>query len=364
MVRTKKFLVVFIIVILLLCTITGCASQNKMETSGATAASPKSSSIDDVALAFNENVSNEVAYGQYEKGGQIDESAKGIVGTGYSGASVSDTAQSATLDILSQRKVIRNANIAMEVEDFYAAYGNLQSMIKGIGYVSESNIHRDFYIYENERKTRVTGDITLRIDARHFDNILSDIKGLGEVIDDRIYSNDVTDQYFDTEGRLKMLKIEYEYYEEYMRLLTKPEDVFKTRTRMTELQTEIERLTGTLNKWNDLVQLSTIYISMTEKYPDEMTRTQNNTYWDRMANAFNRSVTGVVNALGDLLIFIIEAVPTLVVLAFFAWVAYRIVKMLIEKKKSNTPVKTAHSAKTNLETKLEQGDVVKPDCSD
>src|SRR5690606_36967742 len=103
------------------------------------------------------------------------------------------------------------------------------------------------------------------VDARHFDNILNDVKGLGEVIDDRIYSTDVTDQFFDTEGRLRILKIEYEYLEEYMRSLKDPDSIFKTRMRMTELQTEIERLTGTLNKWSDLVELSTIYIRLEEK---------------------------------------------------------------------------------------------------
>ena len=115
-----------------------------------------------------------------------------------------------------------------------------------------------------ERRSRITGDITIRVDARHFDNILNDVKGLGEVIDDRIYSTDVTDQFFDTEGRLRILKIEYEYLEEYMRSLKDPDSIFKTRMRMTELQTEIERLTGTLNKWSDLVELSTIYIQLEE----------------------------------------------------------------------------------------------------
>jgi hypothetical protein len=225
--------------------------------------------------------------------------ASGIVATGYDG-------KSANLDILAQRKVIRNANLKLEVDEFYTSYGNLQSMITGIGFIQESNIHRDYYTFEGERRSRITGDITIRVDARHFDNILNDVKGLGEVIDDRIYSTDVTDQFFDTEGRLRILKIEYEYLEEYMRSLKDPDSIFKTRMRMTELQTEIERLTGTLNKWSDLVELSTIYIRLEEKYPEEMTLKKTNTYWDRLKNSIKNSLTGIVDAFGDLVIEYIQ----------------------------------------------------------
>jgi predicted PurR-regulated permease PerM len=103
--------------------------------------------------------------------------------------------------------------------------------------------------------------------------------------------------------------------------------------RMTELQTEIERLTGTLNKWTDLVELSTIYIQMTEKYPDEMTKTKN-TYWDRLKESLGNSLTGIVEALGDVLIFIIEAIPTLVVLGLFGLFGYWIVRKIIRKRKA------------------------------
>ncbi len=101
---------------------------------------------------------------------------------------------------------------------------------------------------------------------------------------------------------------------------------------MTELQTEIERLTGTLNKWSDLVDLSTIYIQMTEKYPEEMTKTKD-TYWDRLKESVGNSLTGIVKALGDVLIFIIDAIPTLVILGLIGLLGYWIVKRFILKRK-------------------------------
>jgi predicted PurR-regulated permease PerM len=107
--------------------------------------------------------------------------------------------------------------------------------------------------------------------------------------------------------------------------------------RMTELQTEIERLTGTLNKWSDLVELSTIYVRMEEKYPEEMTLKKTNTYWDRIKNSVKNSLTGIIDALGDLLIFIIDAIPTLVILGLLFLIGLRIYKKHIRKKKVLPP---------------------------
>jgi len=364
----KKVFVAIMALVVVLSTITGCSSRKNTQTAASSysAEAPMAGAYKNdgsVAVRFTENVNkSEAAYygnsAESEKSTVVAQDVQGIVGTGFTGTSSGSTGTGTSLDILAQRKVIRNANLSVEVDDFYVAYGNLQAMITGIGYISESNIHRDFYTYENERRSRVTGEITIRVDARHFDTILNDVKGLGEVIDDRIYSTDVTDQYFDTEGRLKVLKIEYEYLEEYMRSLTKPEDIFKTRTRMTELQTEIERLTGTLNKWNDLVELSTIYVRMTEKYPDEMTKSQRNTYWSRVENAFNRSITGIIDALGDLLIFIIQAIPVLLVLILAGWIVYRFAKKIIKSlNRKNTGERAQSAVRSDTENAPSTEDV-------
>lgn len=351
MVKCRKVVGYVLSGILLLLLVAGCGSKTKI--GNVTADSPEEApyvqngeNAGKVTLSFSENETSR-ATGAYDtdttdtlhtgtsKVAMPEASeAGGILPTGYEGTDGS-------LDILAQRKVIRNANLTLEVDDFYASYGNLQAMLNGIGFIQESNIHRDYYTFEGERKPRITGDITIRINARYFDNMLNDIKGLGEVIDDRIYSTDVTDEFFDTEGRLKVLKIEFDYLEEYMRSLKDPDSIFKTRMRMTELQTEIERLTGTLNKWTDLVELSTIYIRLSEKYPEEMTSPKEYTYLDRLKDTVKDSLNGVVRAMGDLLIFIIQAIPTLVILGILFLIGYRIIKNFRRKKKTLPPAQKA-----------------------
>lgn len=335
----KKALMAALAILIALTALTGCASKRAADTTAATTAgyypmetraATYKSSYDEaggIKVGFSEATPNDAAYEETQKA-MNGEALSGVTGTGYTGSGANT---STNLDILAQRKIIRNANISLEVDDFYKQYGNIQSMIAGIGYVQEINTSRQYYDYKGERKSRITGNITIRVDAKQFDNIINGIKGLGEITDDRVYSNDITDQFFDTEGRLKILKIEYEFLEEYMMSLKDPDSIFKTRMRMTDLQTEIERLSGTLNKWKDLVELSTIYIQMTEKYPEEMQKTKT-TYWDRLKKAVENSLTGIVEAIGDLVIFVIEAIPTLVILAIIGLVGWGIAKKFLRKK--------------------------------
>jgi hypothetical protein len=330
----KKALTAALSILLVLTVLSSCSSKvaSSPETYTTSAATTRNQMMEydgssgKMDVAFSEDSASNEKGALYSKA--ESEQQSGIIGTGYTGTNVNT---GTSLDIIAQRKIIRNANISLEVDDFYKQYGNIQSMINGIGYVQEINTSRQYYSFKDEQRSRITGNIIIRVDAKQFDNIVNGIKGLGDITDDRIYTNDVTDQFFDTEGRLKILKIEYEFLEEYMMSLKDPDSIFKTRMRMTDLQTEIERLSGTLNKWSDLVELSTIYINMTEKYPEDMGK-NNNTYWNRLKNAVQNSLTGIVDALGDLVIFIIEAIPTLVILAIIGFTGWRIAKRYIRKK--------------------------------
>ena len=51
--------------------------------------------------------------------------------------------------ILADRKVIFNANITVEVEDFNESYGKIQSIISGNGFVQNSNVTKDRYYDED-----------------------------------------------------------------------------------------------------------------------------------------------------------------------------------------------------------------------
>lgn len=251
-----------------------------------------------------------------------------------SSSSGSGSGFSAYNAILADRKVIFNANITVEVEDFNESYGKIQSIISGNGFVQNSNVTKDRYYDEdgNEKYTS-RGVIVIRVAREKFDAILGNIKGLGNVLEENIYTDDVTDKYFDVESRLKILRLEEERLLSYLADIKDPETIFKYEKRLTEVRQEIESYTGTLRKWDDLVELSTITINLREGRPDSKLRVSSvkKTYWQKLADKFVSSLKGTIKFFGNVVIFLAQALPALVFLGL-ACIAFYLVIRFVKKQ--------------------------------
>ena len=249
-----------------------------------------------------------------------------------------ETPQASVNAILAQRKVIRNAFMTVEVDDFDAAYMSIKSMISGFGFIQEANIKsRKIYVDSGERLVK-TGTIIIRIDKDKFDGIMSDVKGLGLILDENIKSDDVTDKFFDTESRLRLLRYEEGRLEEYLNKINDPDIIFKTESRLTDIRHEIERLTGTLKKWNDLVELSTITLSINEKTPDSMAvPPKEKTYFEKLSGNFFGSFKGVIRFCGDFMLFLAQALPVLVLLLLISLAALIVYRKFLKKHLNKVP---------------------------
>ena len=194
---------------------------------------------------------------------------------------------------------------------------------------------KDKVYVNSEQKLTTKGIITLRVDKDRFDSVLSDIKGLGLLMDESIKSDDVTDKFIDTESMLRLLKYEESRLEEYLFKLTDADTIFKTQSRLTEIRQQIERLTGNLKKWSDLVELSTITINISEKVPG-ISPNKEPSYFNKLIISFTNSFKGVLSFSGILLIFIVQAIPViimLIIVAIFAlWIYRKFIKRIIDKK--------------------------------
>lgn len=261
-----------------------------------------------------------------EKAKGAEKSSSSIIGSGSKTQSVSNA-------ILAQRKVIRNANISVEVEDFDKAYGQIKSMISAYGFVQESSVKKQ-KDYENHPITN--GIIIIRVDRDKFDEVVMGIKGLGDLIDENIKSDDVTDKYYDTESRLRLLRFEESRLEEYLKKINDPDTIFKTESRLTDIRHEIESLTGTLKKWNDLVALSTITINLYEKSEAVSNIPVVKSYSNRLSESFTGSMKGVVNFFGELVIVLAASVPVLAVISVLVWLGFLIYRKYNRGKKKRS----------------------------
>ncbi len=331
----KKNYAIILTVLLILATFAGCGSNSYKTSDSAPAAAPSAASEDVMVESFSEN------YGSAAKGsnsGYAEESqsaesdkADSLAGIGGSTVDVSNV-------ILAERKIIRSANLTIEVEDFDTAFNNIESIILGIGFIQETNIDTDKVYVDEEQRLVKSGTLVLRVDKTSFDSVLGKLKGIGDVYNFTTNGQDVTVQYVDVESRLRLLKVEQEKLEAYLAKLDDLDDIFRIESRLTDIRYQIESLTGNLNKMTSLVDLSTITIQMNEKYPGYEPKKV--TYGDRLLDSLKDSLLKVVEFLGNFLIFIVAALPVLLVLGIFILIVIFIYKRIPKKRKE-----TANTAK-------------------
>jgi hypothetical protein len=163
------------------------------------------------------------------------------------------------------RKVIRSGDIEFEIESFDSAFATVSKLVIGIKGAFVATVNSD-----KLANGKVKGTIVVRVPPDNLDPLVLDLrkelgKG-GELKGQRIKSEDITKQYTDLESRLKaartmeqrLLQIIKEGKGEIKQLLEAEKELGVWRTRIEELE-------GEIRYYSNLVALSTLTITLTEK---------------------------------------------------------------------------------------------------
>ncbi len=230
------------------------------------------------------------------------------------------------------RKVIYNAGMVLVVNDTEAAARQVGELATSLGgYVADMNGYRG-----NDNILRYT--ITLRVPAEQFDAARAALRALAVRVDNEtLNTNDVTDQYYDLDARLRVLRATEEELVALLRETRarggKVEDIMAIYRELNTLRGEIESLQGQLNRLDKLVALSTITI---ELRPYELTVPVTTTTWNPLQTARESfgTLVQVLRGLVDLLIrVVIIALPVLLILAIPIIVVLLLVRALIRRRR-------------------------------
>lgn len=345
----KRTIGVVLAVFLIFSTLAGCGAvrtadrleNGSMSKSTATAAAPAS-------VQFTES-QKDVTYGAADSGNPVTvtatSEAPAAPGEGEAIAGGGDLNNDISNAILNERKMIRSANVTVEVEDFDEAYSKLNTFILGIGFIQETNINTEKAYFDNKQKLIKRGSIIIRVDKNKFDKVLNSIKGIGDVYNWNINGQDVTDKFIDIESRIRLLKLEEGRLEEYLKKLTDIDQIFKTESRLTEITQQIENLTGNLKKMSDLVELSTITVNMNEKTPNQTVQIKPVTYGQRLVTNLTDSLKGVIHFFGELVIILVAALPVLILLALFIIIILFIYRRIPKRKRPGNFAETTTDKK-------------------
>ena len=140
-------------------------------------------------------------------------------GTEYGFTGESASAGGAQEDVLRDAKMIRTANLEMETTAFDEAVEGLNRLTKEMGgYYEDSSLRTGGSGYR-------WADYTVRVPAERFDEFLTRAGALCNLTWRSERAENVTEAYYDTEGRLKTQQIKLERLQELLSRAEAMEDI-------------------------------------------------------------------------------------------------------------------------------------------
>ena len=160
--------------------------------------------------------------------------------------------------------------------------------------------------------------MTLRVPAENLDGFLGEIGGLINVVSQTSSQSNVTSQYYDTVARLAVLEAEKTAYEEMLKLAKDVTEVLEIRDRLYKTIEEIEASQTQLKVYDNKVSYSTVTINLEEVREYVQTPTAKTTFGERIANSFKRSWQNFADNFQDFVVWLIGAIPTILVILVIA----------------------------------------------
>src|SRR5207247_2594836 len=117
---------------------------------------------------------------------------------------------------------------------------------------------------------KLKGEVVIKIIPENLDGFLKKIRGLGELKNQTLGTEDVTKAYFDTDSRLKNARVMEQRLIDMLKTKTgKVSDLLQVEKELGRVREEIEKMQDELTYLVALVQFATVTVSLEEKDMEE-----------------------------------------------------------------------------------------------
>ncbi len=239
------------------------------------------------------------------------------------------------------RKILRNADLTIEVGDPAEVQRRISSIAESFGgfvVTSESRIRQ-----VGDAKQDLEVNLVVRVPATGFATALDQIRATGSrVVQEKITGQDVTEEFIDLEARAKTQKALEAQFLEIMKRASKVEDALEVQRQIAEVRTEIEKLEGRKRFLENRASLSTITVDLRSPAAFAVS-----------PSGFGRSIRGAVvesiDVAGAIVLFLIRFVIVMIsifiLLILPGWVIARyflrrVRKVRLQRKESAATAET------------------------
>ena len=227
------------------------------------------------------------------------------------------------------RKLIQTVNMQIETENLDTVLQQINGRLAELnGYVEHSNIQNGS-AYQGERYRSAT--MTLRVPAEDLDSFVNRVGEISNIVSSQKNVDDVTLSYVANESRKKALEAEEARLLQLMEKAATLNDLLTVEKRLTEVQTELEKVISALRVYDNQVDYATIRLSIEEvKEFTDVSEPEN--IWDRIGNGLQKSLKSVGNFFVELFVLIAVSLPYIGLFAVSVFIIWRILRFRKHRK--------------------------------
>ncbi len=206
-----------------------------------------------------------------------------------------------------ERKLLKTGHITFESNNLQATKKQvLESIANNKGYVAADQ--------EYKSSGRVSNSLTIRVPASNFDKLVAETtNGISRFDQKKIEVRDVTEEFVDTEARLKAKK---ELEARYLQLLKKANSVtelLEVEKQLGELRGKIESVEGRLKYLESKVSFATLHLTFYQQVPKETA------FGIEFKNGFRNGWNNLIH----FLLFLVNIWPFILLFGIALWGASR-----------------------------------------
>ena len=287
----------------------GCSKKSKSSYSAQRASSLKESKM--VGTGYNTVAMADTVYSDYVEYEAAEEA--------YEAPAANAVPEPVEGPSNYERKLIRTGNVALEVKTVSDAEEKISSWAKSLGgYVTNANTWE------------YGANFTVRVPSARFDDAMAAVGNFGRVTNRSVSSEDVSDNYYDMKSRLETKYILRDKLTSYLNQAKDIKDLLEIERQLNQVMQDIESTESRFKRLSGQVDYSTIYINMQfERGKDE-----GGIILPNVKDSWNEFVSNVIGFFWGLLkvlfYIVIYGIPILAVAAFFFWLLFGKVGLLVK----------------------------------
>lgn len=242
-----------------------------------------------------------------------------------------------------ERKLVYTAGYTIETQQYVDDYGKILTAVKKYnGYVSNENSSGTPPEEYGDSGRRA--ELTLRIPVESYTAFTAELSGIGTTVEKSQDTEDITLQYSDVESRIDLLEMQYKKLSAHLEKATKMSDIIQLEEEMCSILNELDSLKGTRRQYDDMVNYSTINVTLREVVKQGAVSTSKQGFWERALDGLSSTLVGVGSFFESFGVFLITASPVLLILGILFAAIFVPITLSRRKKRKKAAEKNADKA--------------------